>query len=251
MAVPGEDILPDHLRMDTRMSRIADVLRQQSPDAELPEPSAEQPRKWLRFPCPFCGKDRAAINYALDLFVCHHDECRQRIWAREDSADPDNWLSDRFQFQLSQAVRNVQGKYGRWVKGENVKDLRQYGEMMLIEYERKGQLDSWEADVDGDPDQLDRYVLAALNGDLLNWMEKLVRSRRREALSADYQTQIRPTDESVEDTITWVAWPTLGLRFKWQLTVAEMARSLGISESTVKRRLRGEMAEAKRFYKGE
>lgn len=250
---------------------IAGVLRRQAPDAELPESSSEHPRKWLRFPCPFCGKDRASINYALGLFACHHAGCRKRIWARQ--ANPDNWLSDRFQFQLSQAVSNVQGKYGQWVSGENAKDLWQHSRMMLTEYDRTGQLDSWEADVDGDPNQLDRYVLQALNGDLSNWAAKLVRRARGEddliedekvkageygrtrtggkasdRAGKEYRNEIRPRGESVEDIAMWISWPTLELKFRQGLTKREIAKLRGVSVRTVDRSYAKEMADARQTY---
>jgi len=96
-----------------------------------------------------------------------------KVWANPENADPDNWLACRFQFQLSQAVRNVRGKYGGWIKGENAKDIWQHGRLTLVEYDRAGQLDSWEADVDGDPYQLDRYVLRALGCDLMGEVPEL------------------------------------------------------------------------------
>ena len=97
-----------------RVIGIAEVLRGQVPGAELPESSAENPRKWLRFPCPFCGKDRAAINYGLNIFTCYHVDCRVTLSTRPAYADPAGYLADRFRFQIDQAIRNTRTKYGDW-----------------------------------------------------------------------------------------------------------------------------------------
>jgi hypothetical protein len=55
----------------TYMRRIDDVLRSRLGtfrDAGIPEPV--DGKRWLRFPCPFCGGDRAAISYDVGIFEC-------------------------------------------------------------------------------------------------------------------------------------------------------------------------------------
>jgi hypothetical protein len=242
---------------------IADVIRERvDGDLDLPALNSGNRSKWLRFPCPFCGKSRAAINYALNLFICYHADCRVQIWARHRYADPARYLANRFQFQIAQAVRNTRGSYGEWVvtregrgdkQVEKWDDLRQEAYQALAGYDQSGQLDQWEADVDGDPDQVDRYVLQALNRDLSNWAMKIVRrGRGQERLFDDVKLGVRTLvyqpEESVEDSATWISWPTLGLRFKEGLTVREIASMRGVSVRTTEQRMAHEMAEARRFY---
>ena len=216
--------------------------------------------KWLRFPCPFCGKERAAINYALDLFVCYHADCRVRIWAKHRFADPAGYLPHRFQFQVDQAVRNVRAKWGRWIddidardKGE---DAAQYARQRLIEYDSGSEMDNWESKVDGNPDQLDRFVLRALNCDLHDWAKKLKRQRERLSLTdpqymESEQAQLYSKEMSPEDNAIWRSWPLLELRFRYGYTNREIADALGVSTRTVDRRMAEELAEAEKTIREE
>jgi len=200
------------------------------------------------------------------MFVCYHADCGVRLSVpRYD----DSWLGHRFQFQVNQAVDNTKASYGRWMAKE-IADLQQYAYQMLVEYDQSGQLDNWESDVSLDPDQLDRYVLRALNCDLGNWAARLVRSKRNdnalvedEKLKAreygrtrkgdetskagdEWRNAIRAREESVEDIVMWLSWPTLGLKFRQGLTDKEIAKVLGVSVSTVRRRMGEEMADVEK-----
>jgi hypothetical protein len=130
---------------------------------------------------------------------------------------------------------------------------------MLAEYDHSGQLDDWEADVSGEPDQLDRYVLRALNCDLGNWAAKLVREKRREPQPDEYMERRlkhipyrpRPTEETVETFVFWHEWPTLEMRFRFRMTDREIANATGVSVPTVRRRTDREMKNARETYAGE
>jgi len=229
--------------------RIDDVLRGEIPGAELPDPGDGY--GWLRFPCPFCGKPRAAVNYTIGMFVCHHGSCGERRWARPDDAGPGEYLKCRYEMQIRQAVKNVRRRYGGWIKGEDVYDLWQHAWLMLAEYDETGQLDDWESEVNGDPNQLDRYVLNAVNCDLMDWAKKLYRRKRGEYLSEPDvldRTQLRSADESPEDIAMWINWPTLEMLIKDRMTEQEIAAEMGVSVRTVKRRAAEEKAEAREFY---
>ena len=159
-------------------------------------------------------------------------------------------VAHRFRFQLAHAVRNIKAKYGEWIEE---REAQQYARQMLYDYDWTGELDKWEADVMGDPNQLDRYVLQTLNYDLLNWAARIVRKKRREDSRAhgklDPRSALRPDEESVEGNAIWLSWPTLALRCRFRLTDREIAEFTGVSISTVRRRLAKEMADAERTYR--
>lgn len=227
--------------MKLKGDKIGNLIKDQVPNADLPAPI--EGKRWLRFPCPFCGKPDAAINYQVGWFECYHESCQVKICTR---GTPE--IVWRFTAQIGQAVRNVNAKYGRWVK---IVDLRQQAFLEVIGYDQLGKLDDWEMDVKGDPDQLDRFVLQALNCDLLNFADKTMRRIKREDSKrpdAPILSQARPTDESVEDRTIWVSWPTLELRFRYNLTDREIAERLGISLRTAKRRIATELADAATTY---
>jgi len=230
--------------------RIDDVLRADAPGAEPPDP--DDGYGWLRFPCPFCGKPRAAVNYEVGMFICHHDSCRERRWARPDEAGPGDWLTSRYKLQIEQAITNVRRRYGGWIKGEDVYDLWQYAWLALIVFDETGLLDDWESNVGGNPNQMDRYVLRAVDCDLMDWAKKLYRRKRREWLEPGGDKddwRISPSAiESPEDAVMWVSWPTLGKLIRDGKTEQEIADDEGVSVRTVQRRAAKEKADAREFY---
>lgn len=219
-------------------------------NATLPLPDKHHPRKWIRFPCPFCGKDRAAINYRLDLFICYHADCRERIWARPVTAD--DYLVRRFVLQVEQAVRNTRGKWGGWIDEHDAKDLEQFAWESVIQYDGNGQLDDWEAKLNGDPDQLDRFVLTALNRDLADWARALNRAKKRTLVTDPEdisRTEATQRAEMPDDVIMWVDWPTLEMRFRYLYTVKEISKLRGVSMRTTNRRYAEELADAEKTYR--
>ena len=83
--------------------------------------------------------------------------------------------------------------YQNW--GFRWDDLRQQASLLICASDKTGEIDDWEAKVGGDPNQLDRFVLQALNKRLSNYARGIVRQKRRE-LSAHGPT-IRPPSPSV------------------------------------------------------
>jgi len=164
---------------------------------ELPDPAPD--KRWPRVPCcPFCGgRKTAAVNYDISWFKCFRcgnevsaGMVRQHIYlsdgelvSKDVPAGAD--VAARFRAQIDQAARNVQAKYGRWMPDW---DARSFAAERVLVYageprpkdSRAGKLDDWETQVNGDPDQLDRYVLRALTSDLLNYSRGKVRARRSE-----------------------------------------------------------------------
>lgn len=231
------------------MAGIASVIRERV-NGDLPDEPEDNRRKWIRFPCPFCGKDRAAINYALDLFICYHADCRVRIWARPVTAD--DYLVRRFVLQVEQAVRNTRGKWGQWIDRHDAEDLEQYAWLEVSGYDRKGELDDWEAKVNGDPNQLDRFVLSALNRDLANWAKKLHRAKQRLTVTSPEvieRTEIASKDPTPGEAVIWLSWPTLELKFRYGYTMREIAKIKGVSLRTANRRYAEEMSDAEKTYR--
>src|SRR6266446_10688018 len=129
---------------------IGDAIRERAGyDVDLPE---DDGRKWLRLPCPFCGKKRAAISYEIGLFKCFHDDCGVKLWRSRHDAE----TITRFHFQIEQAARNTKAKWGKWIEWH---DLNQQARQLVIEYDRSGKIEDWEADLSGDENQVDRYML--------------------------------------------------------------------------------------------
>jgi Winged helix-turn-helix DNA-binding len=226
----------------TASTGIGDAIRRAiGHDVELPP---DDQLGWRRFPCPFCGKPRGAINYGIGIYKCFHAGCGVTLWP-DRPADGTHVIA-RFRLQIAQAVRNARGRFGRWI---DLADLWQQAGRTVTEYDVSGQIDDWDADVSGDPDQLDRFVLRALNGDLSNWADGIVRRKRRESLNDDLswvQAEDRPADYGA----AWISWPTLGMRFRHGMTNREIATELGISVSTVNRRIAAEMSDATETYGG-
>ncbi len=247
---------------------IGDVIRREAGrDVDLPE---DDGRRWLRFPCPFCGKLRAAISYEIGLFKCFHADCDvKKLWVSRDDAE----TIRRFWLQIEQAVRNTKSKWGKWVSWS---DLNQQARQFVIEYASSGLIDDWRYDLDGDETQVERYLLRELNCDLGNWLRKIVRRKRKEAqLASDtigdldviiHRPQTasrhrprdpiqeglrrvsRPWQESPHNVVMWVSWPTLEMRYRFGMTDEQIAGELGVSVKTVRRRAASEMSDARDTY---
>ena len=223
------------------MDDIAGAIRARAPDARLPEPGVS---KWQRFPCPFCGKPRAVISYAIEWFKCF--SCGEVV---PDYAEAGGRLAYRFGGQITYAVRNVCKKYGNWISGEDAEDMRQYAYEVLAGFDKSGELDDWESGVNGDPGRLDAYVFQALNGDLLNWAQSLRRRKERELMKTpggidNLRSQVRAKEESPEDAAMWIGFPILKRLIRDKMTVREVAVEFDVSVWTVRRWRDDELAEA-------
>jgi hypothetical protein len=148
---------------------IAERLRAEGAADIPPKGRANQ---WLRLACPFCGADRAALNYDAGWFKCYH--CKRDVSA-EPIPDPDAWAIYRFQPQIKRAVSKVKKAYGKWIE----RDLAlNFARWFVYNYDAGkeskndgGRLADWEADYDGAPWRLDGKVQSVLDRDLMNWAE--------------------------------------------------------------------------------
>jgi hypothetical protein len=161
---------------------------------------------WVRMICPFCGRSGgganrgaqrspAAVNHGVGWFVCHACGVRR-------SASYDGTIASRFAAVLRQAA------WAAWRQFPGVLTLdeaRSYANARLSVYAgpddgscaEAGALERWEKKAESEG-QLDRFVLHALNCDLLDYARKLIRARRRE-IPAGNSTLSGWHDESAPD----------------------------------------------------
>ncbi|HLX48565.1 MAG TPA: sigma factor-like helix-turn-helix DNA-binding protein [Streptosporangiaceae bacterium] len=124
-----------------------------------------------------------------------------------------------------------------------------------------GKARAWEAEAGGDANKLDRYVYKALYGDLINWCKQEVRKREYDDGKYAVETPVPPEfyelpeyghiTEALEchlasrndlcSTRSWVDkvekdYPVLVLRYVDKLTQPEIAKTLGKSVATIRRR---------------
>ncbi|HEY2578420.1 MAG TPA: sigma factor-like helix-turn-helix DNA-binding protein [Streptosporangiaceae bacterium] len=229
-------------------------------DLELPSPDAA--KAWQRVRnCLFCGgKHCAKINYKIGWYKCFHVDCLHDV-----SIGPDD-ITSRFRAQIDCAVIKLCKK---WMSIDPA-DARSYACERVLIYAGEpmpddsdaGQLPEWETVVKGDPNQLDRYVLRALNCDLLNWAAKRARNARNieeiavKPVRDDGDDEWVPTIADVyprgssvypatEGTLR--EYPLLRMIYGDGYTIAEIAEQLGKSARTVKRM---EAAEKRRYLDG-
>jgi hypothetical protein len=238
------------------MFTITDAVRHEvgtSAAAVLPKGTG-----WQRVDyCLYCGQHKtAAVNHQIGWYECHHASCRKRLSAASVYA------VRRFGPQISQAARNVRGKYGQWV--EQWEAERHATERVMVYCgppvpgdADSGMHDEWEARVNGDQERLNAYVLQALNCDLLDWAKAKVREARRTSPEdiagwnwnaartqrADAQRQLSAADRSLPDLGFKASdYPYLYAREVEGLTVMQLAEREGVSPRTVKRQTRAERA---------
>jgi hypothetical protein len=268
--------------MDRR--NIAEVIRQELHTfATLGIPEPEQGKRWQRFECPYCHGDRASISYELGIFQCFHADCRRRI----SVGGHGSWSVQRFRPQINQAVRNIISKFplllaDKMIEGTKKKDTNNREEAEFWAMRRVAvyagevkpdgkdsdydQLVNWEDQVKGNPDQLDRFVLQALNRDMVDWAKsKLGYIKRRhetnlldedENISPDLTTTggigankgTRTVADSSPDTGKLEDFPLLAMRHGEGMTEQQMARKLGVSLKTIKRRIAEELERFREIH---
>jgi len=221
--------------------RIDDVLRSRLGtfrDAGIPEPV--EGKRWLRFPCPFCGGDRAAISYEVGYFECYRPDCRQRL-----SATGDTSVVRRYWPQIEQAARNLAARFPFLFRSEiALREAKNYAAERIVIYAADpidgdadaGQLEEWTEQVKGNPDQLDRFVLQALNCDLLDYAKAKLRQNRRE-------TPVEPGGFAVSGYVSGGNlddYPVLHMRYAEGMTRVQIARELRVPLSRVKRMISAE-----------
>jgi hypothetical protein len=256
---------------------ITDVLRRDCGfGLDVPEGNG-----WLRMPCPYCGRSGgvanqgakrspAAVNHGIGWFVCH--ACGVRC-----SASYDPSVASRFVAVLRQAA------WAAWRQFPGVLTLdeaRSYANERLAVYAgpddgscaEAGALERWEKKAQSES-ELDRFVLHALNCDLLDYARKLIRAADRETPAGDGRSEALAEDASGEatghedylarllGTKTWEDFRYIEdagyldgfpLLRAWKLdgmTLAEIAETLGWTEYQLRQRLEQEKRElAARFY---
>lgn len=231
---------------------LADEIKRRVPNADLPDPDPKDPYHWHRFPCPFCRRERAAINYGVGMFRCFHERCRVAI-GPERKPD-DRQIIARFQFQVEQAVRNFAGRFPR-IYQRHTDDVWQTARQLVVEYDRAGKIDDWEAGNSGDPNQIDRFMLRELDTDLIDWAKKHIRRVKGDVAGGkveisraglDAERPMRnPVEEEVMNDLMWKGWPYLDLAFRHNRTVREIADIKGVSTRTAKRRIAAEKTDAR------
>ena len=229
----------------TYMRRIDDVLRSRLGtfrDAGIPEPV--KGKRWLRFPCPFCGGDRAAISYEVGYFECYRPECRERL-----SATGDTSVVRRYWPQIEQSARNLAAKFPFLFRSEiALREAKNYAAERVVIYAGNpidgdsdaGQLEEWTEQVKGNPDQIDRFVLRALNCDLLDYAKAKLRRNKRETLVAPESLAVSGyiSGGNLDD------YPVMHMRYAEGMTREQIARELKMSLARVKRMI---SAETKRY----
>jgi hypothetical protein len=229
---------------------IADEIRRRVPDADLPDPDPKNPDKWHRFPCPFCRRERAAINYAVNKFKCHHAKCGVTILTGKPAPD---LIVVRFHFQIKSAVDSLWTSFAGVLK-RHYPEAWQAAYKLVIEYDRAGLIDTWEADNSGDQNQVDRFMLRELSCDMKDWAIWFVRNFVRSGeddFPDDYEDSFTfgDTEPPVEYQVIWNdlwrRWPYLDLRFRHGRTVEQIAEIEGVSSRTVKRQIAEEKIRAR------
>src|SRR5271166_5914179 len=135
----------------------------------VPAPYKRNPKKWLRFDCPFCAGRKhytAAINYDAGWFECYR--CHKKLWERQPSKKRDDWRPDHrqarakeselfnlFKGPIADVTRIVKRRFGKWYEKVDLKDQATlicwnyaYGAPGLPN--DSGMLEQWEADCEGD-----------------------------------------------------------------------------------------------------
>jgi hypothetical protein len=112
------------------------------------------------------------------------------------------WAATRFEPQVRQAARKCADKF----PSARFREALQHAYERVLIYAGSpvpgdadsGMLDDWEAAVDGDQDQLDRFVLQALNCDLLDWAKLRIARARREASYDDLDSDQPPAQAGAD-----------------------------------------------------
>lgn len=164
---------------------IVEKLEQEL-DGRVDIPPADPKKIWLRFPCPFCGGNRAAVSHQLEWFTCYR--CQREITVY--SGNPGELVVNRFARQIARAVRRVKYAYGRWVESDQLESTARWFVFNYATGKEKindgGMLADWEADFEGEPWRLDGKVQTALDRDLMNWAESEKRWKEKTRSAGDF-----------------------------------------------------------------
>lgn len=156
------------------------------------------------------------------------------------------WLLHRFRRQVEQAAKKV---VDNWPHLTDVSpdDARQQAALALLEYQRCGQFDRDDAKASS-PEQLDCFVLAALNGDLANWAVKIHADIKRGIEWAEKEANsVQANRNPIDEAEFRLSWPTLHKRYYGGLTTREIAEVLGVSLRTAERMIAVEKRQFGRY----
>jgi hypothetical protein len=200
---------------------------------ELPEDTGK-PGWSKHFVCVFCGSDgkkTAAINYRINYykcFRCGHDvsagRYHDRVWISETREWADHIVPagigpvSRYRAQINQAARNINGKYGAWAPEWAARDHARLRVLIYagppdVNDADAGQLPAWEDKAQFDFNEVDRYVLRALNCDLLDWAKARVRRGRyvegRVSFTRDVIQQLESPDLQTDGNVFPISTPAV------------------------------------------
>jgi hypothetical protein len=246
---------------------------------DLPEPDPDT--HWQKLTCClFCGmkkKNKAYVNYRLGWYKCF--KC-----GRDVSVEGNDVVS-RFRPQIDHAAEKCASTFCAWdSKTESWSylvpraDIWQHACCRILTYAGEpsprdndaGKLADWEIMVKGDPNQLDRYVLKALNCDMQDFARKERRRLKRDYLADPSEPshavkgaceQSDDDGTGLNDELNALSWnyqpevlrrfepgqldplescPTLRMRYEYGFTVAEIAKMTGKTCRTVERMIKAE-----------
>lgn len=162
---------------------------------------------------------------------------------------------ERFMPQIKQAAKNATRKYPSLRSDALSQDPKKADEEIAPEWTNllgvaaeqvvrlldSGQIAEWEAGVGGDQNQVDRYVLQALNKDMLDYARKVIHDDDRTRLAGKYRPDSGAVGDWTEpDTGDLSEYPLLRMKHGEGLTQDEIAERLGIPARTVRREMKRE-----------
>jgi hypothetical protein len=150
--------------------RIDRKIYQETGTSDVP---LESKRKlWQRLDCPYCGHERAVINYSANWFQCW------ACGAKRSGYDDEALAVVRFGVQIDRAVRTVKDRFGNWLNGDE-DDIANVARWHVWNYSEgepggkvgAGRLAEWETEcnAEDEPWRLGAKVQTVLDRDLMNW----------------------------------------------------------------------------------
>jgi hypothetical protein len=169
--------------------RIDRKIYQETGTSNVP---LESKRKlWQRLDCPYCGHERAVINYSANWFQCW------ACGAKRSGYDDEALAVVRFGVQIDRAVRTVKDRFGNWLNGDE-DDIANVARWHVWNYSEgepggkddAGRLAEWETEcnAEDEPWRLGAKVQTVLDRDLMNWASGQKRWKEHNQLSGDMQS---------------------------------------------------------------
>lgn len=182
--------------------RIDEKLFRETGCADIPLENKRKP--WQRFDCPFCGHERAVINYAANWFQC---------WACGEkrsgyTSDEASLAVVRYSRQIDRAVAKVKKAFGGWLA--NVEDDEIIGKARWLVWNYAegekgtgndaGMLYLWKLDCNADeePWRVEGKLQSVLDRDLTNWADGFRRWEEKHRDEVSVGT-LSPVDSSASE----------------------------------------------------